>query len=273
MKLKEAIDKASRSLKEITDIPRKEAMILASFVLKKDISYILLNEEKEFEVSSDFFALIDRRAKGEPLEYITKSVSFYSREFFIDRGALIPRPETELLIDEVLKNHNYIGKKYLNIAEIGVGSGVISIMLALKLKDARIIATDISKDALKIAKKNIDKFNLQDRVELLLGAYLDGVEREIDIIVSNPPYVADDFKIDKPLKYEPKEAIFGGKRGDEVLAEIILLFKKSRAKLLCCEMGYNQKESIIEILKDYNFDNFYFYKDLAGLDRGFIVKN
>ncbi len=273
MKIGSALKEATSLLKEITDIPKKEAMLLASSVLDKDISYLILNENSEFVKEDEFFLLVKRRAEGEPLEYIFKKVSFYSNEFFIGKGALIPRPETELLIDEVIKNQDYIGKKSINIAEIGIGSGVISIMLALKLKDVKIVATDISKDALRIAKKNIDKFNLQDKIELHYGSYLDGIDKELDIIVSNPPYVADDFKIEKPLKYEPKEAIFGGKKGDEVLAEIIPLFKKSKAKLLCCEIGYDQKESISKILKDYNFDNFYFYKDLCGLDRGFIVKN
>ena len=269
--LKEALNEARIVLKDISNIPQKEAMILAKYLLNVDESYLFLHENDKFEEYEEFIALVHRRVKGEPVEYITKKVSFYSKEFFIDYGALIPRPETELLIDEIVKNIEMISAQKQCIAEIGTGSGIISVMLALLLPYATIIATDISKDALKLAESNIKRYGLEDRIKLYNTSYLDGIKEDIDIIVSNPPYVANDFKLDKPLEYEPKEAIFGGVRGDEILLDIIDIAKERNAMFLACEMGYDQKNGIQKALKDKSFDNFYFYKDLAGLDRGFVA--
>ena len=271
--IKEAIKEARVILKDISDIPQKEAIILLKYLLKVDESYLFLHENDEFKEYRKFKTLVERRAKGEPVEYITKKVSFYSREFFIDKGALIPRPETELLIDEVVKNVKEFQTRQLSIAEIGTGSGIISIMLALFLPNAKITATDISKDALKTAKRNIKNYALEDRIKLYHTSYLDGIEDEIDIIVSNPPYVANDFKLAKPLEYEPKEAIFGGVKGDEILFDIVDIAKEKSVLLLSCEIGYNQRESIGRYLKNKGFEDFYFYKDLTGLDRGFVAKH
>ncbi len=268
--IKDALSEGRKLLKDITNIPQKEAMILALNILKKDQSYLFLHENDKFEKYDEFISFVRRRANGEPVEYITKQVSFYGENFFIDKGALIPRPETEILIDETIKNINKTGIKYPTIAEIGTGSGIISIILSLKLPNVKIIATDISKDALKIAKKNIEIFDLQKNITLVNTSYLDGVNNDIDIIVSNPPYVSNGFKVAKPLYYEPKEAIFGGENGDEVLLDIVKLAKKRKVIFLACEMGYDQKEKMTNILTQEKFKNFYFYKDLAMLERGFV---
>ncbi len=270
--IKEALSYGAKELKGIADNPKKEAMILLSFILKKDNVYIFLHENDEFNFFNEYKKILKRRIVFEPIEYIINSVSFYSKQFFIDKGALIPRPETELLIDEILKNIEN-KNQILNIAEIGTGSGVISIILALSLKNAHFIATDISNDALKIAEKNINNFNLKDKIELFQTSYLDNISDKIDILISNPPYVANEFKIDKSLEYEPKEAIFGGEKGYEIYENIIQIAKEKDVKLLSCEIGYDQKKPISSILRKKGFKNFYFYKDLANLDRGFIVKN
>ncbi len=270
--IKEALSYGAKKLKDIADNPKKEAMILLSFLLKKDNVYIFLHENDEFNFLNEYKKILKRRIDFEPIEYITNSVSFYSKQFFIDKGALIPRPETELLIDEILKNIEN-KNQILNIAEIGIGSGVISIILALSLKNAHFIATDISNDALKIAKKNINKFNLENKIKLFQTSYLDNISDKIDILISNPPYVANEFKIDKSLEYEPREAIFGGEKGYEIYENIIQIAKDKNVKLLSCEIGYDQKKPISSILQEKGFKNFYFYKDLANLDRGFIAKN
>ena len=270
--IKEALNEARKVLSVVSDIPQKEAIILATHTLNVSETYLFLHEDDIFEKHEKFITFVKRRGEGEPIEYITNKVSFYSREFFIDKGALIPRPETELLIDEVIKNVKEFQAEELCIAEIGTGSGIISIVLALLLPKAKVIATDISKAALKIAKSNIKKYALEDRIKLYHTSYLDGVHKDIDIIVSNPPYVSNDFKIDKPLEYEPKEAIFGGKKGDEILFDIISITKDKNVMLLACEMGYDQRDSISSYLTYKNLKDFYFYKDLAGLDRGFVVK-
>ena len=238
--------------------------------LKKDELWIILNRHNYIDISDEFFSWVERRSKNEPLEYIVKKVSFYSNEFFIDYGALIPRPESELLIDEVLKNVDK--DKEILFAEVGVGSGIISIMLAKHLLNAKFIAIDISKDALKIAKKNIELFNLEDRIELRECSLLDCIDEKIDYLVSNPPYIQNGVKLDSNLSYEPQNALFGGEIGDEIIKQLLDEVLKRDIKFFTCEMGYDQKSKIQNYLKNSKFSSLNFYEDLSGFDRGFILK-
>jgi len=271
LSVKQALKQASNMLLKVTQYPKKEALVLLSYFLCKDEVWLFLHEDSKIENSNGYFKLIKRRVNEEPIEYITKKVSFYSEEFFIDYGALIPRPETELLVDEVIKlSKNF--KKEINISEIGIGSGIISIMLAKNIKNSKIIATDTSTKAIEIAKKNIEHFNLLDKIKVFNSPYLDFIEEKIDIIVSNPPYVANDYKVEKPLHYEPQEAIFAGEEGDEILKNIIHVAKEKKVKYLACEIGYDQKDSISKMLNKLSFSEYYFYKDLSGFDRGFVAK-
>jgi len=267
--IKEALLKASSLLKEVADRPFLEASILLCHLLKKDRIYLALNEDKELKEWDEYFKLVKRREKHEPIEYITNKVSFYSRTFHIERGVLIPRPETEILVEkslEILKRF----PSYESVAEIGVGSGAVSVSLALSKKNIKITATDISMKALKCAKINAEKFKVANRIRFVKTSYLEGIKQNFDIIVSNPPYIRNDFKVDKNLLYEPKEALFGGERGDEILKEIVILAKE-RTKHLVCEMGYDQKDSMESFFKENDIKNYSFYKDLSGFDRGFII--
>ena len=212
---------------------------------------------------------ISRLNCGYPLEYITKKVSFYSQDFFIDCGALIPRTETELLVDKAVQ----LIKKYdiTKIYEIGVGSGIISIMLCLLNPRIQIIATDISPTALKIAQKNITlksalDSSLDSRILLVESDLLKSIDfnPKDSLIISNPPYIAEDYAIPQNLTYEPKNALFGGKNGDEILKEIIAL----NADFLCCEIGHNQGY-LADFLTQYK--RVEFYKDYAGFLRGFVA--
>ena len=268
MKIKEALflAKQQNNTKRLL-----ECEILLCHILKKD--RIFLHTNSDFEIAnSDFESLIkyiNKLNENYPIEYITNKVSFYSQYFYIDKGALIPRPETELLIDHA---SNMIAKNHIKkIFEIGTGSGVISIVLALIHKDLEIVAIDKSNEALEVARKNIKLKSILDsslnhRISLVCTNLLDGIDRtKNDFIVSNPPYIKDSYKIPPNLSFEPKMALFGGKRGDEILLDIINL----NAKYLCCEIGYNQ-----ESLKKYliNYDHFYFYKDYSSFVRGFVAQ-
>ncbi len=265
MKIKEAILKASEILQN-----QKEARILMSYHVGKDSIYLFLHDSKILKDPDRYFELIKRRADGEPIEYITNSVSFYSREFFIKEGVLIPRPESEILIYKTLKIIQRF--KNIKIAEIGVGSGVISIMLALFKKDIKIVATDISKEAIEVAKINAKRYHVEDKIVFIHTSFLDNVKEDFDMIISNPPYIANDYKIDKNLMYEPKKALFGGKRGDEILKKIIDLAVFKNVKYLACEMGYDQKESLKSYMIKKGIKEVEFYQDLASFDRGFIAK-
>jgi release factor glutamine methyltransferase len=266
MKIKEALFRASNT------ISRKEASILLSYILKLSKLELIMNEDQTLNRSEEeeFFCLVDRAKKDEPIEYITQSVSFYSNEFFIQKGALIPRPESEILVDKVVQ----LSKEFCHakIAEIGVGSGALSIMIKKLNPNVTITATDISQEALNIAKINLKKHSLQNEIILQKRPLLDGIDERFDIIFSNPPYIKKSFVIDKNLEYEPSIALFAGDRGDELLKEIIDLAIQKEAKYLCCEMGYDQKESLESYICSKGLFNYTFYKDLAGFDRGFTLK-
>jgi release factor glutamine methyltransferase len=265
--VKNLLNLGEKQLGLVSDNALKESQILLGFVLKKDRLWILTHSDDRIDEYGLYLSYLNRRSKNEPIEYITNEVSFYSEVFFIDYNALIPRPETELLIDEALK---YIKSGDI-IAEVGVGSGVISIILAKKHPANTIIASDISKNALEIAQKNIDRFNIKN-IYLKHTSLLDGIEEKIDIIVSNPPYIKEGEKVDKNLDYEPQNALYGGLVGDEIIHLLIREAKIQKVKYLICEMGYNQKNSIINYCTQILHKSLVFYKDYADLDRGFILE-
>jgi len=256
-----------------SSIPRasREAQLFLMHFLAVDELWLLTHQESEVEVTSELFSWVKRRCTDEPFEYIVKSVSFYSQEFYIDKGSLIPRPETELLIDEILL---HVRDKNLEatFVEVGVGSGIISIVLAQNLPNVKFIAIDISQDALSIARKNIEKFGMQERIELRHGSLLDPVSEKIDYLVSNPPYIANDVALEKNLSYEPQNALFGGVVGDEIIQKLLDEVLKQKITFFSCEMGYDQKDKIRNYLKNREYKEVTFYKDYSDFDRGFTIK-
>lgn len=270
MTIQKALNKAATLLQESCPRPQYEAQLLLAHYLQKDRIYLTLNDQEEIKALDGFWALIERRADHEPYEYIVGKVSFYDIELFINEGVLIPRPETEILIDKVSEiiEHNDIQ----NIVEIGVGSGAISIVLARKFPHLNIIATDLYEAPLKLAQKNIDHFGLSN-ITLIQSNLMDGVDTPIDLVVSNPPYIADDFELEKNVEaYEPHTALFGGRVGDELLKQIIIDSQQHGVKYLACEMGYDQKEPLAKFLSENNINKYKFYQDLTGFDRGVEVK-
>ncbi len=270
MKIESSLIWAEKKLKNSCDRPRFEAELLLAYFLDKDRTYLHAFDNREVENVDRFKKLVERRANYEPYEYIVGSVSFYNIELEVEQGVLIPRPETEILIDLV---SNIIEKENItSIAEIGIGSGAISIVLAIKFPNLKIVATDISKKAIDVAKKNIEYFKVKNRVEVIESNLIDEVKEPIELVVSNPPYIANSFKLEpNVVNYEPKEALFGGEVGDELLKKIVLSVKSRGIKYLACEMGYDQKESMEQFFKEIGVKQYKFYKDLAEIDRGFIL--
>jgi len=271
MTIKEGISWAKDALQETCERPSYEAELLLAYHLGKDRTYLLTHERQIITDEAAFKNLIMRRAAHEPYEYIVGSVSFYDIHLAVEKGVLIPRPETEILIDlvaEIIERENIT-----KIAEIGVGSGAISVVLARKFPKLQIIATDISDMPLKVARKNIEAFGLGHQIELRKSNLLDEVPERVEFVVSNPPYIAEDFLLaSNVIDYEPKEALFGGRVGDELLKQIILDVKNRGTKYLACEMGYDQKEPIQDYVNQIGVEYIKFYKDLAGFDRGFVIK-
>ena len=277
MTVNDALKAASLQIAPACEIsganPARVAKALLMRHLGVKIEWIFLNLNRELEDADGYFALAKRFANHEPLEYITGEAGFYGLTFNVKKGVLIPRPETEILVEkslEVLSNLPARKGPPL-VAEIGVGSGIISICLALN-SSAKIIASDISDDALNLARQNAAKFGVEDRIEFIKCAYLDQICGQFDLLVSNPPYIAQDYRLDKFVLNEPHEALFGGAAGDEILKNIVLVAKNRGVKYLACEMGYDQKASLESVLELSGFEA-EFYRDLAGFDRGFVARN
>ncbi|WP_295052054.1 peptide chain release factor N(5)-glutamine methyltransferase [Sulfuricurvum sp.] len=270
-RLKELHEEIAQILKGVVESPRREAELLLMAYLQKDQLFFITHQEDVIDDNDPKLCeWIEMRRRNVPLEYLTNRVSFYSREFYIDEGALIPRPETEHLIDEVLARVS--ADKAVTVVEVGVGSGIISILLALHLPAARFIAVDISPKALAVARRNIESFGLLNRIELREGDLLSCIEEKIDVLVSNPPYIAHNAPLETNLSYEPQNALFGGEIGDEIICRLLDAVYERRIPLFACEMGYDQRLKVQEYLKSFAVQSLDFYTDYASFDRGFVLK-
>ena len=272
MTIKDTVRKYTNELKQVTHIPAKEVEILMLHLLEKNIIWLHLNYNNEFLKEKELAVLVKKRATNYPLEYIINKASFYGEMFIVKQGVLIPRPETEILIEnaiELLKDR----KETTKVLEIGTGSGIISVMLALLVPNIKIIAVDINEKALALAKENAIKHNVQDKIEFRLSNLYENVnEDDIFLCISNPPYIANDYKLPINVKYEPSNALFGGDIGDELLKDIIKGTNERKIPYLLCEMGYDQKNPLENYFKEFNVDSYSFYKDYESFDRGFTLK-
>lgn len=267
MTIKQTIKHYANELKDITHIPQKEVQILILHLLDKNVIWLHLNDNIEFEYENELKKLIAKRKTHYPLEYLIGKVSFYGETFFCEEGVLIARPETEILVE---KAHEILKElKKPRVIEIGTGSGIISVMLALLIEDIEIVAVDINDKALQLAKKNAIKHKVEHKITFLHSNLFENVEAEFDMCVSNPPYIADDYELPHNVKYEPSNALFGGKVGDELLKNIIDESIKRKIKYLLCEMGYDQKQPLEKYFEQYSVKKLEFYKDYEGFDRGF----
>jgi release factor glutamine methyltransferase len=246
--------------------------MLMMHLLDKNTIWLHLNYNKEFEKQKELEKLVKKRASNYPMEYLISKASFYGETFIVKEGVLIPRPETELLIDNALEITKE-KKDTINVLEIGTGSGIISVMLALLVKDIKIIAVDINEKAISLAKQNAVKHGVEDKIEFRLSNLYENInETNIDLTISNPPYIANDYKLPDNVKFEPSNALFGGNIGDELLKDIIDQTNERNIEYLLCEMGYDQKKPLTEYLEKFNTKSFTFYQDYEKFDRGFTIQ-
>jgi len=272
MTIKEVVRNYSKQLKDVTHIPAKEVEILICYILEKNNIWLHLNYNNEFSEIKQLEKLIEKRKKDYPLEYLIGRASFYGESFLVKENVLIPRPETELLVDnavEILKD-----TKNKTVLEIGTGSGIISVMLALLIKEIKIIAVDINDDAIALAKENAKKHNVEDRITFIKSDLYTNIseDEEIFMTISNPPYIANNYKLPANVKYEPRNALFGGEIGDELLKNIIEETSKREIKYLLCEMGYDQKKPLENYLNNFSTKDYSFYQDYEKFDRGFTIE-
>lgn len=269
MKLKDAIKIAKLELGHI-ETAAKECIWLYAKHTKKNTAELLANDDTE--INDIFFEdFIGKRKKQIPFEYITNGADFYGFDFYVDERCLIPRPETEILIDIALKISSDIGAK--SILDICTGSGVIACTLKKLRPNLAVSASDISDEALEVAAINAKNLNCE------INFYKSDIfcsinDDTFDILTANPPYIQNSYKLAQNVLYEPHGALFGGEEGHELVLKIIDGFFERNFKAMICEFGFDQKSRIDAILKEKERIKYEFYADYSGFDRGFwIIKD
>tara|TARA_B100000029_G_scaffold361417_1_gene354393 strand:+ start:186 stop:1028 length:843 start_codon:yes stop_codon:yes gene_type:complete len=254
-----------------------DSEILISKVINKSREYIILNLHKQINKDDylNFQKLIAERSKGKPMAYLTGKKYFWKYEFEIDEDALIPRPDTELIIEQVLNIYKH--KKKINFLDVGVGSGSILLSILKEKKEFLGTGIDISKNCLNLCKKNAYKLEVKDRAKLFKSDVDNFNMGKYDLIISNPPYVKklDLKKLNKDVKdFEPKLALDGGLDGLSEIRKVInkatKLIKKNGKLIL--EIAFNQKKEVKKILMDRGFYIEAVIKDLSKNDRCIISK-
>ena len=251
-----------------TDTPELDAQILMSHALGITRMSLLLNPPSRITSADEtvFRDLLSRRAAGEPVAYLTGHKDFYRHTFSVNRSTLIPRPETEILVEETLRR--FAASRAVRLLDIGTGCGCIALSLAAERPDWKITATDISGDALALAIENGKRLGIKN-VEFLRSNLFDNVDGKFDAIVSNPPYVDINEKQNLQIElrdYEPQGALFTTDGGLTVIGELV---RKAPAYLksggtFICEIGYDQRDRV-EALFDKNiWTETDFHRDLAG---------
>ncbi len=275
--------KYGMDLLDINDEIEKRAnveLMLSEIVGCKRNELLTLDSSLDDEKLKLFESYLERRVSGEPLQYILGETEFYGYRIKVDGNVLIPRPETEQLVERVLDDIAGSGKESVNILEIGTGSGCISIALAKELEkknvECNITATDISEKALKLAVENISSNNARN-VEVIVEDFLSiHTLDDYDYIVSNPPYISmEDFLLlDTDIKdHEPKVALTDKSDGLTFYRRMFALLKnKTYPVKLFCEIGYDQKEKLELLLSESNICEFKFHKDYNGIYRIMEVK-
>jgi release factor glutamine methyltransferase len=260
-------------------IDRLETILILCKLLDVDKSYIYTYGDKEVEdyIADKFLELMEKRHSGYPIQYILREREFMGLDFYLEEGVLVPRPDTEVLVEYIIE---YIKKNYkednINVLDIGIGSGAIALSMAYYLKNIQVVGIDISHTAIKVANINKEKFKLSnvnfykgDLFKALEGLNMEG---KFDIIVSNPPYIKrlDIESLDIQVKdYEPRLALDGGIDGLDFYRRITkrsLEYLKDNS-LLIYEIGYEQGKEVEDILKVWGFKDISILKDLGGHDR------
>ena len=276
MKLETAINKAFKELKKNhVKTPLLDSELILSKVINKSREFIILNSDKIIndENYHQFQRLIYKRSKGKPIAYLTGKKFFWKSEFEINDKVLIPRPDTEIIIEQVLDI--YKSKNNINFLDIGFGSGCILLSILRERKDFIATGIDLSGEALKICNVNAYKLGVKNRVRLYKTDIDKFSKGKYDLIISNPPYIKNiDLKyLDKDvINFEPKLALDGGLDG---LSEIRKVIKKSSKLVksggkLILEIAFNQKEKVKKLLRNNNFYINSVVKDLAKNDRCII---
>ena len=274
MTIKDIIVKYSKELEEISPTPRLDVETLLQKVLGVDRLYILLNLERVLSEDEEqlFNKFINERLNNRPIAYIVGNREFMGLDFFVKEGVLIPRPDTEVLVEEVIELAKKKDAK--NILDIGTGSGAITVSLAKYLENVKVTSVDISDIALEIGKRNAISNEVDDRINFVKSDLFTNIDKEtkFDIIVSNPPYIKREVidTLDKQVKdYEPYNALEGGVDGLDFYRAITKQAKEYLKKggILAYEVSHDQSEDVSKLMEMDGYTNIYTLKDLQQIDR------
>ncbi|PYL06903.1 MAG: peptide chain release factor N(5)-glutamine methyltransferase [Verrucomicrobia bacterium] len=252
--------------------PRLNAEHLLAHVLGRKRIEMYLEFERELSESelAPLRELVKRRSEGEPLQHLLGTVEFCGRTFLSDKRAMIPRPETEQLVELLISNF----KPQISngrIVDVGAGSGVIALCLAAEFPEAEVFAVDVSDDALSLARENAERLGLAGRVQFLKGNLLENVEDAFDLIAANLPYISSEERhtLSREVLRDPEVALFAGTRGDEFVRELIAQ-APSRLRpggLLALEIGIGQSDPLFSALAEKNYRDISTKNDYSGVTR------
>jgi release factor glutamine methyltransferase len=272
--VRQALDAATLELESSSRTPRRDAEFLLMHVLGWNRTALLTHPERELVGSEPvrYRALLSRRFAAEPLQYIAGVQEFFGLDFKVTRDVLIPRPETEHVVEAVLDRMDRAQPH--QVVDVGTGSGAIAIALARALPNSRITAVDISQPALEIARENAHRHGVLERMRLLRTNLLEGfAPQSFDVVVSNPPYVAESEELEPQVRdYEPASALYAGPTGLEIYERLI---PQAREALkpdgwLILEIGYGQRGALLGLLGGWT--NPSFQEDLRGIPRVAIAR-
>jgi len=276
MNIENTLNKAARYLKQYNiNNPYLDSEILLSKIINKDKKYIILNSKENLKDKylNSFNSLIERRRKGEPVAYLVNKKEFWKNTFYVDKNVLIPRPDTELIVEQVLKT--YSKDKYLQVLDIGTGSGCILLSLLAERPQFCGTGIDISKQSINVSKYNAKRLNLTNRVKFYNSDVDNFKNRKYDLIVSNPPYIEISnlkYLERDVINFEPKLALNGGFDGFSKIRKVIdkaaVLIKRNGKLIL--EIGFNQKNTTQQLLKKEGFYINKVLKDYGYNDRCII---
>jgi len=250
--------------------PRLNAEHLMAHALGRKRIELYLDFERELAETelAPLRGLVKRRSEGEPLQHLLGTVEFCGLTFLCDKRALVPRPETEQLVEFV---ESRIENRELRIVDVGTGSGVIALSLAAKIPEAKVLGVDVSEDALALAQENAARLNLSERVQFLKRRLLENAEDAFELIVANLPYISiqDRHTLSPEVLHDPEGALFAGAQGDELVRELIdqARFRLRPGGLLALEIGLGQSEALLSALAEKNYRDISSKNDYNGVTR------
>jgi release factor glutamine methyltransferase len=252
------------------DSPRLNVEHLLAHVLGRKRLELYLEFERELSESelAPLRDLVKRRSEGEPLQHLLGTVEFCGLTFLCDKRAMVPRPETEEFVELI---ESRIENRESTIVDVGTGSGVIALSLAMKFPEAEILAVDISDDALALSQENAARLKLVDRVRFLRSNLFENVDGTFDLVVANLPYIStqDRHTLSREVLHDPAVALFASARGDELLRDLIAQAPSllRPGGMLALEMGIGQSEALLSALAEKNYRDICLKNDYSGVTR------